>query len=279
VRASDGVGAEGQVGLAAGEIEGLRVDAARSVALRLPLPERVGASPAALVLDHPAGRERWPAALIRAGDGRSAVAVEPSRLDGVETVLVENGRLRLRLAPSQVGRAVELSVDGVDQLHSSWPNPGAFTRSSPWFGGLHPVLQTESEGWWVYPGKLADECFDWAVAERVGAQGIRWRGARLTCQPRAPELGGLRVVLEYLLCGGGNLLGLIARVENRGRAPWRGRLELASFLQPGGDRASAELSFLRGRELLRRRVHGETVSDSEGWCAVAAPAGPAPTTT
>jgi GNAT superfamily N-acetyltransferase len=268
------VGGAGQE-VAGGEFEGLRLGAASSVALRLPLPARVGASEAALVLDHEAGRERWPTALIRAGDGRSAVAVEAAPLDGVETVLVENGRLRLRLVPSQVGRAIELSVDGVDQICASWPDPGAFVRYSPWFGGLHPVLQAAGQGWWVYPGKLSEESFDWEPAERVGAQGIRWRGARLTNEPAAPELRGVRVTLEYLLSGGGNLLGLVSRVENRGRAPWRGRLELVSFLQPGGDRQRVELSLRRDGERLRRRVHGEAASDSEGWCAVAAPGGPA----
>src|SRR5262249_15951768 len=204
-------------------------------------------------LDQPAGQERWPTALIRVGDGRSIVAVEAAWLDCVETVLVENGRLRLRLVPSQLGRALELRVDGVEQLCASWPEPGAFVRHSPWFGGLHPVLQAAGHDWWGYPRKLAEERVAVEPVERVGAQGVRWRGARLSAAPTAPELRGLRLAVEYLLTGGGNLLGLRSRVENRGRAPWRGRLELVSFLQPGGNRRRGALSLLRAGERLRRR--------------------------
>jgi hypothetical protein len=184
--------------------------------------------------------------------------------------------MQLTVVPSQVGRVAELSLAGVNQLHASWPEAGNMGHEGSWFGGVHPILTPEGYKGWAHTGPLREACFDWQEIERTGGQGVRWKGVELTAEPAASELRGLRLAVEYLVTGGGNLLAIATRLENHGRAPWRGRLELVSFLAPGGDRDATELRHLHGgREHGRRRIHGEAIFSSGRWSAVVAPGGPA----
>jgi hypothetical protein len=179
--------------------------------------------------------------------------------------------MRLALRPGQLGRASAMLVDGIDQLHASVPESSAFVRYSPWFGGIHPLVLLEQNPW-AHPGKLAGESFTWEEATRRGTQGLTWCGVTVASEPTGRELAGLRVELSYLTLGRGNLLALAARLENRRRAPLRGRLEVATFLQPGGQRPG-ELHFDRHGERTWRPAHREAVVATEGWCAVSAPEG------
>jgi GNAT superfamily N-acetyltransferase len=260
----------------AGDVDALRIGEPRAVSLRAPLPACAGAQAATICFEHALGTDEYPAALIRAGDGRVSPTVRAERLDGLEVVRIENGAMGLVVVPGQVGRVAELTVAGVNQLHASWPEAGNLGQEGSWFGGVHPLLTPDGYKGWAHTGPLRDARFDWQEVERTGGQGVRWKGVGLTTEPTAPELRGLRLSIDYLVAGGGNLLAIATRLENHGRAPWRGRLELVSFLAPGGDRDSAELRYLHGgREHGRRRIHGESTISSGRWSAVAAPGGTA----
>ena len=72
---------------------------------------------------------------------------------------VDNDLLRLEFVPAQLGRLCSLTTRGadiarIDQLHALRDAPGMFVWFNPWYGGVHPVLQ--SGGQWNFPGKLRE---------------------------------------------------------------------------------------------------------------------------
>jgi hypothetical protein len=264
---------------AEGAVERLRLGAQQRVGVRVVLPERAQAVPGAIVLDHERTTERFETALIRAGVRGAAVRVAAERGGDAEVVLVENGRLRLRVVPRQLARVADLesrAPDGVwqNQLYRPDTAPGTFVWFNPWYGGIHPALTVGRSN---YPGPLEREAFTWSETERTGSQGIAWRGIAvrtLTTGVAASGVrlaAGLRIELCYLTCGESNLLAVPVTVANESHARVEGTLALHSFLLPGGDRSSAVLHYRRlGAERTQKRVHSGAWGDSERWCAVAA---------
>src|SRR5262249_34605979 len=140
-------------------------------------------------------------------------------------------------------------------------------------GGLHPVLATWHA--WGYTGRLQDERFSWEPAEVRGAQGIRWQGIRASADLRLREFAGTRLAVSYLTSGESNVVAAVLRLENRSPARVTGRLDLSTFVRPGGDRAKRRLYVERDGALHhQRRVHGGGWGGTVGWSAVAAPEGP-----
>ncbi len=265
-----------------GRVDRLSVGAPQRVPVRVALPEGARAMPATIVLDHERTTDRYAAALIRAGVRGAAVQVEAAREGEVEVVRIDNGRMRLRLIPSQMARIAELEVRDTDgawqnQLYRPDHAPGAFVWFNPWYGGIHPGI---SGGRSVYPGPLERETFTWHEAEVTGNQGVRWRGVTamaLTSGDSASGVrpaAGLRISVSYLTCGESNLVAVPVTVTNEGDARIEGTFVLHAFLQPGGDRTAGVLHYERlGEERTQKRVHSGNWSDSGKWCAVAGPAG------
>lgn len=273
----------GKIGLEApgiaengGPVSGVRTGAGASLIVRGTLPERAQAVAATLVLDHERATERSEAALIQAGGGRAAVSLNVERDGDLERVWLDNGRLRLGLAPAKLGRVFELSVpnaagEWVNQLHASFPESSAFVWFNPWFGGIHPVLYAgERSG---YPGALLRETFDWREAACTGAQGIRWQGVAVSCEMQSAGMGGLKLEVSYLTIGASNLLAVVTRLENHSGARLSGELALDTFLQPGGDRTTALLHYDRYGVRNQKRVHGGWSTASGQWCTVTAASG------
>ena len=73
-------------------------------------------------------------------------------------------------------------------------------------------------------------------AQRTGAQGVVWRGAKVMCKPKHKDMRGLRIEGSYLTTGGSNVLAVVSRYVNLTSAPWDLHAGIVAFAQPGGSR-------------------------------------------
>jgi RimJ/RimL family protein N-acetyltransferase len=263
--------------VAQGEVSGLQLGAPQTLPVRLTLPPRAAAVPAALVFSHQRSTARYDTAIIRAGTGGAQVTVEVERDGGTERVRLENGRLRLAFLPAKLARLVELSVQDaggqwVNQLFVADPAPSTFVWFNPWFGGVHPAIY--GPGWWSHPGKLREETFTWDTVTSTGKQGVQWHGLRASTETTAIGQAGLKLDVSYLTTAGSNLVAVVVRLENRSGARFNGDLELHTFLQPAGERKNVTLHYERFGPRTQKRVHGGMWASSGQWCAVEAQAGP-----
>ena len=267
--------------LASGRVDSVKLGAPAHIPFDVDLPSDARAVLSEIILDHERTSERFEAPLLRLGNARALVRVESAAEGGLERVCIDNGRLRMTIIPSQMGRMSELSVvkpDGSrqNQLFAPADAPDVFVWFNPWYGGIHPTLDV-GRG---YPGGLTKEKFTWTETERAGAFGINWRGITVTTRVTGADWSGVRpangldVQVSYLAVGDGNAVAFPVRVENTGVARVEGTITVAAFLQPGGNRHESILHYERdGRVHTQKRVHGGLWGSSEAWCAVSGPHG------
>ena len=62
---------------------------------------------------------------------------------GGTRLVVTNGRLRFVVSPQYASAVTELALDEIEQLAlaDSYPVPGSFSWTSPWYGGIHPAIR------------------------------------------------------------------------------------------------------------------------------------------
>ncbi|HEV8638317.1 MAG TPA: GNAT family N-acetyltransferase [Chloroflexota bacterium] len=251
----------------AGEVAELKVGQPIELPLSLALPAAPGALPLRITFDHDRWTDRYAGALLRVGDAGGAVALARERDGELELVRLDNGRLRLTVAPSQVGRLVELVARGANQLHASYPEPRLFVWFNPWYGGATPALfERGTEDWRT---KLRGEAFAWRETRRRG-QGVEWSGVTVSSEPKAGGLKGLRAEVDYLTAPGSNLVALVYRLENRGPARWEGTYGGDIWPAPGGDPQAVVLHYDRDGERNQKRVPGGMWGTSGPWLAVEA---------
>jgi GNAT superfamily N-acetyltransferase len=250
-----------------GEVEGLKLGQPREVPVGVELPEAAGAVPVRIAFDHERSTDRYETALFRVSTaGLVSLRSSPANDAEPETVAIDNGHLSLKLAPSQLGRLVEASLGGANQLHASYPDSRLFVWFNPWFGGITPTLHERHDDDWR--GKLRHEQFGWREESRTGLQGIEWRGVTAFADPKSKGIKGLRVEVSYLTAPGSNLVAVVRRVENRSGARWEGRHGFDAWPAPGGQHQGVVVHFDRNGERTHKRVPGGTMTWSGQWVAV-----------
>jgi GNAT superfamily N-acetyltransferase len=254
----------------AGEVADLAAGRPKELPISLPLPAASGARPVRITFDHDRWTDRYESALVRVGDAGGGLAPTSQRDGELELVKLDNGRMRLTLAPSQMGRLVELSSAGANQLHASYPEPRLFVWFNPWYGGATPALfERDTENWRT---RLREERFVWREARRHG-RGVEWSGVTVSTEPTASVLKGLRVEVDYLTAPGSNLVALVYRLENHGQARWEGTYGGDLWPAPGGDPKDVVLHYDRDGERNQKRVPGGMWGTSRQWVAVEARSG------
>jgi GNAT superfamily N-acetyltransferase len=254
----------------AGEVVELKVGQPKALPVSLALPPKPAAVPLRITFDHDRWTDRYDGALLRVGEPGRSVDLKTERDGELELVRLDNGRLRLTFAPSQMGRLVDLVAGGASQLHASYPEPRLFVWFNPWYGGATPALfERESEDWRT---KLRGEAFTWREARRRG-QGVEWSGLTVSSEPKAAGLKGLRAEVDYLTAPGSNLVALVYRLENRGQSRWAGSYGGDLWPAPGGDPKAVVLHYERDGERNQKRVPGGMWASSGRWLAVEAQGG------
>lgn len=195
------------------------------------------------VLDTETTSREFSLPVLKVGDHRSSLCVQQNG----EAYLVDNGWMRLQIAPRFGGSLVSLEADGVNHLFSAYPEPRPFLWFNPWFGGIHPLCGE------LWSRVLSDAVFTGEPVEAVGERGFVWKGVRVTTQPSHRDWRWLRLECEYLTLPGSNLLAVRLRVHNLTPAEMRSRFGIAVWCQPGGEREKAIAMYERGEQVATRR--------------------------
>ena len=228
----------------------------KAVALSLAPEPRAYALRAELTAQ--AFRDRFALPVVRLGNPGEV------RITDDEVWWIDNGRVRLAIAPDFSGAAVRWEEGGVNHLLSPYPEKGAFSWISPWYGGITPVafLRGVDDG---PPGKLDRESFTARAVSVEGAQGIAWHGVRLRAELQREQLRGLAVTLDYVTVADSNVLKLVYRVHNSTTARRRLSIGWTTFWQPGG---SSDYNTLYGADYNRRPNPWFAWTAAGHWVAV-----------
>ncbi|MHA1861007.1 MAG: hypothetical protein ACTSVM_01750, partial [Candidatus Ranarchaeia archaeon] len=113
---------------------------------------------------------------------------------------IDNGRLRLLVAPDYTGSLVRLETKKNDSvLETGYPEPGVRLFFNPWFGGIHPFLYHEG----IFFGYLWKEKFDATPVELN-----KWKGVRVkaTLTEKNVDHHGVSVAVDYLTKPNSNII-------------------------------------------------------------------------
>jgi GNAT superfamily N-acetyltransferase len=256
-------------------VAGLRLGHAQPVAVDVGHPERrPGAAPLrAFLQTERLEQQVFDGALLDLGSDPGGVAVSEGEQDGQPVWTVANGFLRFRLAPRFLGSviALETLADGVNHLHSAFPEAREFGWMRPWFGGIYAAVYRPGSGHFPDPGRLYEERFTVTSADAPGHDGRRWQGLRVQSVLQTLGLRGLEMETEYLTLPGSNLLALRLTVRNRTSAVLPVDAALVAYLQPGGTTAEGELLLEPTGDLRLRRVQRSLGVRRDTWVAVRNP--------
>lgn len=181
-------------------------------------------------------------------------------------VLVQNGLFEYRVSASFLGSVTALSTQGKNHLHSSYPNPGPFVWSNPWYGGIHPYLD------WMGDEQLTREEFTGEQIEIVGDQGNVWKGVRVTCRPKHRNLRWLKIEADYLTLPASDLMAVVFRRTNLDSAEHRFNAGIAVWTCVGADRSAAVAHWSNKGELRHRNRSRYGLETETGrWAAVENP--------
>lgn len=218
-------------------------------------------------------QQAFDGALLDLGADSGGVTVRQEKQDGQPVWTVANGFLRFRLAPQFLASiiALETLADGVNHLHSAYPEAREFGWMRPWFGGIYPAVYQPGLGEFPDPGRGYEERFTVAPADAAGHDGRRWRGLRVQSVLQSPGLRGLEVQATYLTLPGSNLLALRLTLRNVTSATLPVDAALVAYLQPGGTTDAGELLLDPEGTLRLRRVQRTSDIRREHWVAVRNP--------
>ncbi|HSV74249.1 MAG TPA: GNAT family N-acetyltransferase [Chthonomonadales bacterium] len=201
---------------------------------------------------------------IHFGDGAAVLVTREA--DGL--FCVDSGRLRFRVAPSFLGSIVSAHCHGADHLMSAHPEERPFAWSSPWFGGVHPCMESMGHG------KLAAERFEGEATERTGERGLVWSGVRVWCDLAHRERRWMRIETEYLTLPGAEVIAVVSRWANRTTARMASPddVGVAAWMSVGGDHAQGVVHTSReGVRERRRRGPFSAELQSGRWAAIENP--------
>jgi GNAT superfamily N-acetyltransferase len=144
------------------------------------------------------------------GDADRPVAISSESSDNIS---VDNGYFSFTVAPAFLGSVTALERDGVNHLHTAYPEAKPYLWHNFWYGGIHPFLG------WTGNQKFVREQFSGEPIERSGKRGIAWHGVKVVGDLQHKDLRWLRMEIEYLTFGGSNVLAIVHRVINRTDGP------------------------------------------------------------
>jgi GNAT superfamily N-acetyltransferase len=227
-----------------------------------------GASEGAVSVRHDFSDEQFPLPLIALGR-RGGVDLKEFDQQGRKLVAIDNGWMRLVVAPDHIGSLIALEQGGVNHLHSSYPTARAFSWSNPWHGGVSAVIMApdDDNAEPGNPGRMFLESWSHELLPARRGAAVPWTGVRVSSNLTREDLRGLRLEIDYLTVGQSNVLAVLSRLVNTTTAPFQAMLVTQAFVQPGGDCGKAVL--YAGQQNIRR-VPGFLWGGSGGsWAGIA----------
>jgi hypothetical protein len=240
-----------------------------AIAVRRGRGKGPGAAEGSVTVRHDLAEERFPLPLVALGR-RAGVDLTEYQEQGQRLVKIDNGFMRLAVAPDFLGSVVSLEHNGVNHLFSSFPTARAFSWMTPWHGGVSAVLHAldDEDIGPGNPGRMWLESWGYQLVRPRRGAAIPWTGVRLVSDLTRDKLRGLRLEMDYLTVGQSNLLAVVARLVNVTAAPFSGMLVTQAYVQPGGEREKVELYDVERRRI--RRMRDQIWGASSGqWAAVA----------
>jgi hypothetical protein len=125
---------------------------------------------------------------------------------------VDSGVIEFVVSAEHGGSVVSLSRDGVEMVHSSYPEAHAYQWANPWYGGLRATGGNERDRRHHLVERRAK------AVEVEGAQGLAWKGVEVDGRFTHPDLRWLRYSVRYLTTAGSNLLAVLITAQNTTRA-------------------------------------------------------------
>jgi hypothetical protein len=186
---------------------------------------------------------------------------------------VSNGRLSFVVSPGFAAAVTALTLDGAVQLSipESFPAPGSFSWTSPWYGGIHPAVRRwrpGDESFSLDAGALHSGHSAASIVSRPGASGVDWQGVRVVKEGVEEGYDGLAQAVEYLTLPGAPLLAVVLELSNATTAPFPVQEVLSVFLKPWGVE-NGDLLYLRDRQLIRRHAAEHSFNAPEAaWSGV-----------
>ena len=199
--------------------------------LYLKAPARTGAATGRVEIRSDEIDRDFEIPLVKLG-GEGLVEVVRQDDSDMEVFTVSNGAINFRVAPSFGAALFSLREGRCEHLLSSFPTPGAFGFSSPWFGGASPQLQVGSVPW---PGKLHTEKFEAEPTRSKDRLGIGWEGVRQRSRLKAEDAKGLAIQLDTLTTAGSPVIKLVLGVTNSTSAVRTLGAGWSLYLQPDGE--------------------------------------------
>jgi len=252
-------GAEFQAAPSTLDIEEAHRSRPSELQVQVTCPEKVGAGFITADVETDVITERLKVPIVRISAGGNVDIAQPE----TDSVVIDNGRLKLHFATRFFGALTALETGGVNHLLSAYPVAKPFVWMNPWFGGVHAFND------WMGDPDLARESFTGTVIEAIGERGWRWRGVRMASDLTHKDRSWLRVELDYLVLPGSNVVALVLRHTNRTDARRILTGGVGVWSQPGGSVADTVVHWERGGELRDRR-RGKFGADGESgrWIAI-----------
>jgi len=223
-------------------------------ALTLARGAREGVSEVGLALDTGEAvlRNSVPVIALGKPGGRTGV-----RQRGAEWLL-DNGVVAARVAPEFCGSVVSLRVRGEEYLRSAHPEARPMASWNPWHGGIRPMFH-------ALRGNLWEERFTARAVERTGAQGVLWKGVRVSCRPKHRSARHLGLQVEYLLAPGSAVMAVVGRVARLADTPAEAGCGFEVWPLLGGSALNAALSCQAHPDGFRRRTEWRGRMELGAW--------------
>jgi GNAT superfamily N-acetyltransferase len=177
----------------------------------LAAPKAVGSAQGAVHLELLTSVGVAPFAVLRLGTRRD-VHVAQGEAQGQAVWTVDNGATQLTVAPTFGPSAISWLWQGQEMLESPFPTPRGYCYEYPWYGGIQ--LNLRMHGDQGSHGCLVDDAWAAEAVSVTDAQGLPWRGVRLSARPQRKELHDLLVSYDYMTLGDSPVLKVVYRLEN-----------------------------------------------------------------
>ena len=217
----------------------------------LTVRRRPGQEPAAaeggVAVHHELADEQFTVPMISLGK-RGGVTLTEEDDEGRRLVHIDNGWMRLAVAPHFAGRLVSLERGGVNHLFTSYPQARNLSWMNPWHGGVSAVVQPAGgeDTFPGNPGRMYEQDWVYELVHPTRNAAIPWTGVRVACDLKQRQLRGLRLQIDYLTVGQSNVVAVAARIISLTAAPFSAMLTIQAYLQPGGERDPGGLAHAVG---------------------------------